>query len=211
MLQQVNGKRNRGGVRAALETIVLIRSLNKPHYFPLLYYSIPLNTMLFSEKNSNIAKKISHNERIFRWSEFRILVNFLFNSVWIRTIDTFWVGKKTKKVFDIEYLYSNASFISGSYTNKKERRYAIISPKEGKHVAACKKLFSHIEEPSPGASRHPLPEEGWLVAAFGRIIKIVASFAWHSQSPRVTAFLRLLFVCTSDTWTAHCSLLTANC
>ena len=37
------------------------------------------------------------------------------------------------------------------------------------------------------------------VAAAGRIYKNVASFAWHSQSPRVTAFLRLLFVCTSDT------------
>ena len=167
MLQQVNGKRNRGGVWAALETIVLIRSLNKPHYFPLLYYSIPLNTMLFSEKNSNIAKKISHNERIFRWSEFRILVNFLFNSVWIRTIDTFWVGKKTKKVFDIEYLYSNASFISGSYTNKKERRYAIISPEEGWLVAALCFAFLHTEEPSsaplrywrPSTGRSP-PEEG---------------------------------------------------
>ena len=30
-------------------------------------------------------------------------------------------------------------------------------------------------------------------------IKNVASFAWHSQSPRVTTFLRLQFVCTSDT------------
>ena len=144
MLQQVNGKRNRGGVRAALETIVLIRSLNKPHYFPLLYYSIPLNTMLFSEKNSNIAKKISHNERIFRWSEFRILVNFLFNSVWIRTIDTFWVGKKTKKVFDIEYLYSNASFISGSYTNKKRASLCDNFSQRGQTCGGLQKtFFSH--------------------------------------------------------------------
>ena len=37
------------------------------------------------------------------------------------------------------------------------------------------------------------------MAAFGRIDKNVAGFAWHSLSPRVTTFLRLLFVCTSDT------------
>ena len=65
-------------------------------------------------------------------------------------------------------------------------------------IKNCRDAIEYAAEPLP--AKPSLSEEGAPKGrVMGRECEDVASFAWHSQSPRVTTFLRLQFVCTSDT------------